>query len=234
METKLNKFKYAKYKFKYLCLKLQNGGYYENTPQNLAAAAIAVINCSFINTNQMSVDCNDEITKSYDEVLKVLEQERNNIEIDTTLSVVRKANQLKENQIKINNHKIKKSSVINVVTAPKDKLCDPTLATVASIYLSLIYVTDENKFITLIKDLINAKVINCKTRVSKERLEIKTKEIQEYYLKILLQINKFLTEIGDKIKYEQIFINSEFSKTDTEANAATKAKNSQEKKKIGR
>jgi hypothetical protein len=233
METKitqLNKFKYAKYKFKYLCLKLQNGGYSDVTPQNLAAAAIAVINCSFVGTNQISVDCIDETKKSYEEVLKELEDERNNITNDATLSTVKKANKLRENQVKIDNHKTKKSSVTNVITQPKDKLCDPVLATVASVYLSLIYATRPNDFITLIRDLINAKVNNCKIRiVDNQRFEVKKKEIQEYYLKVLMQINKFLTEIGQTTTYEKIFTNSEFSKTDEEANLPTKTKNSQEK-----
>jgi len=196
----------------------------------LAAAAIAVINCSFVGTNQMSVDCVDETVKSYEEILKELEDERTSITNDLTLSTVKKANKLRENQVKINNHKTKKSSVTNVITQPKDKLCDPVLATVASVYLSLIYAISPNDFITLVRDLINAKVNNCKTRiVDNQRFEIRKKEIQEYYLKVLMQINKSLTEIGQTITYEKIFTNSEFSKTDEEANLPTKTKNSQEK-----
>ena len=123
METKLNKFKYAKYKFKYLCLKLQNGGYSSDAPQNLAAAAIAVINCSFVNTNQMSVDCNDEIiksynkitksreiTKSYDEILKDLLSERDNIINNNTLSMIKKRSELIQIQVKIDEHNNKKKS----------------------------------------------------------------------------------------------------------------------------
>lgn len=233
METKttqLNKFKYAKYKFKYLCLKLQNGGYNDVTPQNLAAAAIAVINCSFVGTNQMSVDCVDETIRPYQEVMKELENEKLSIENDTTLSTVKKANKLREVQVKIDNHKTKKNSQQTTIN-PKDKLCDPTLATVAAIYLSIVYVTRPNDFMILIRDLINAKVNNCKSRIinNNQKLQIKTREIQEYYLKVLMQINKFLTKIGQTITYEKIFTNSEFSKTDEEANSPIRTKNSGEK-----
>jgi len=222
--------KYSKYKFKYLCLQMQKGGYNKIDAQNLAAAAIAVVNCTFAGTDQKSIDC-----KPFDktrEIVEKLEKEREEITSNTKLSNIQRMNKLRENQNELDKYKHynnKKSDVPDI----SNRTCDPVLATVASLYLALIYATKPEDFITLMKDLINSKYKNCGMLSEADKVE-KLKEIKEYYSKVLEKINKYLSKIGKPggTPFEKVFTSSEYSKVDKEANEAKRVANMPERAKL--
>jgi hypothetical protein len=233
-ELKKTKSQYNAIKFKYLFLKFineqttqlqqqeqeqeqkqkQEGGYTESSPTHLAAAAIAVINCTYAGTNQKSIDCVQPLPNN-DIKIKEINDELIKLE---NISGIKSINRKRELNIELNNLKNIKSNV-NTIDI-NNRICDQELATIASIFLSIIYITEPEKFITLINDLINTKFNNCKfTLVSNTKeIEAKKMEIVKYYLNVLKKINSYLENIGkqkqDGVSYEAIFTNAEYAKQD--------------------
>jgi hypothetical protein len=215
--------KYIQMKFKYLCLKIQNGGYIDNTPQQLAAAAIAVINCTYADSDQRSVDCISSDPREKE--MSDLKEAKSKLEADPnqTRKTRGEIASLDEKITKLNKLRELKTSVIVDIG---NRTCDHVLATVASIYLSIIYKLDKlkntNIFITMFYNLMYAKYINCK---EDQRSDVKKTEIIQYYLNTINRINQYLLNINQevtynngkpvKVSYDEIFANSEYGKQES-------------------
>jgi len=229
--------KYNKYKFKYLCLKLQKGGYnplktnsmvlaemskklcetdewknYYNTQEackenfsskisknleadyalsiNFTAAAIALMNCTTKNREIGSVDCKDTREKKVSSKFKPLSE-------------------VAERQKELNSLR-----TMNKCTA------DETLQLVASMFLAILHNSTKSGntsvFIKNLESIINHKKQNCKI-VSKDKSisSEKEKEIFNYYLNVIDQINTnlesislYLTKEANKV---QLISNSEYT-----------------------
>jgi hypothetical protein len=217
MKEQLNS-QYNAIKFKYLCLKLekqlknqtnnifkQTGGYTETTQTHLAAAAIAVINCTYFGTQQKSVDCSAPVVNTTERINQI------NAELVRleNLSGIANINKKRELNVELNSLKSVKSSVDSV--SVNNRTCDNVLATVASIYLSIIASDNVNTFTKLINDLINGKLVNC---TNDQKTEAKKLEIIEYFLNAVNKMNEYLENIGKNVSYEAIFTNAEYGKQD--------------------
>jgi len=217
--NKLNKLnsQYSATKFSYLCLKLekqiQNGGYTEATPTHLAAAAIAVINCTYFGTKQESVDCVEPVTDNSGRI-KEIEKEIADIDNKEKKTISdRKELATLTNELKTLTNKKQIVSDTDVT----NRECDNVLATVASIYLSIIFHDTQDIFIQLINDLIMKKVTNCiKREKDKKKLKSKINEIITYFLNVVNKMNTYLENIGktNNVSYEDIFTNAEYGKQD--------------------
>lgn len=220
------KTKYAQIKFKYLCLKLQNGGYTEVSPTHLAAAAIAVINCTYAGTNQQSVDCVAPISTNIERINQLNTEL---LALGENPSGIKNINRKREITVELNRLKTLKTEVKAVDV--NNRTCDNVLATVASIYLSIVFNTNETKstFITLINDLINAKIRNCSEA---QRTDEKKQKIIEYFLNTITKLNQYLSAISDidntstntSVSYKDIFTNAEYGKQDKKAIEALREK----------
>lgn len=210
--SKLN-YEYSLTKFRYLCLKLQNGGYTENTATHLTAATIAVINCTYYNTNQKSVDCVTIVDNT--QKINLLNDELVKLETEKGIKAIKRKLEIRSELDKLMLEKNK----INTRTDTPDvnkRTCDKILSTVASVYLSIIYNTNKNTFITLMNDLINAKINNCEIA---KRTEEKKYEIIKYFLNIIQKMNELLYLIDKQngVSYQDIFTNAEYGKQDKKA-----------------
>ena len=209
------KSQYNALKFKYLTLKIQkNGGYTETTPMHLAAACIAVVNCTYLGSNQESVDCPVSADPTLERI-KIIQEELKNLE---NVSGVKAINKKRELNMELSKLSVSKTKVDT--PSVNNRTCDTTLATVASIYLSIIYHTDKNKFMLTINDLINSKINNCEVAL---RSNEKKKQITEYYLRPIKKMNDYLLNICERktgsancVTYEDIFTNAEYGKQDKE------------------
>jgi hypothetical protein len=222
-ENELNTLKsqYCAIKFRYLCLKQeqefkyfkhfeqtkQAGGYTESSPTHLAAAAIAVINCTYFGTNQESVDCTKPIDNTQEKI-NIIKNELLTLE---NVSGIKAINRKRELNVELD----KLKTIRTEINKPNinNRTCDTTLATVASIYLSIIFHTDKDKFMLLFNDLINAKINNCEVA---QKTEEKKYEIIEYFLNSIEKMNNYLSLINkpNNVNYEDIFTNAEYGKQD--------------------
>lgn len=211
---------YVRSKFEYLCL--QFGGYSENSPTHIAAAAIAVINCTYFGTNQKSVDC-PSIDPNTDKISKI-EKELANL----TDSVKDRSKKM-ELTTQLNSLKTRKSEIKSIDVS--NRICDNVLATVASVYLSILFnmgittktitniITNTTTNITTdvftleLNNFINKKIRNCS---NEQRTPEKIKEIIKYYLNVINKINDYLENIAkpNGVSYIDMFTNAEYSKSD--------------------
>ena len=82
-----------------------------------------------------------------------------------------------------------------------NRICDNILATVASIYLSILFnmgtttntTNTTNSFTLALNDFINKKIRNCS---NEQRTPEKIKEIIKYYLNVINKINDYLENIA--------------------------------------
>jgi len=211
---------YVRAKFEYLCLKFnqtnqpnQLGGYSENSPVHVAAAAIAVINCTYFGTNQESVDCVDN-TSAEATAQKKAQLETEIAALGTSIKDRTKRMELTSQLNSLNTVKTDLTNISNI----SNRTCDKILATVASIYLSILFnstknTTNTDTFSTALNDLMNKKIINCK---SEKRTPEKIKQIIKYYLNVINKINEYLENIGtpNGVSYVDIFTNAEYGKSD--------------------
>jgi hypothetical protein len=218
---------YIRSKFEYLCLKFNNqynqhyqllqlGGYSENSPTHIAAAAISVINCTYFGTNQKSVDCptidpnTEQISKINAELAKLTESVKDR---GKKMELTRQLESLQPRKSQIKSE-IKSIDVSN-------RICDNVLATVASVYLSILFnmgsstnsESTTDSFTLALNDFINKKIRNCSKQ---QRTPEKIKEIIKYYLNVINKINYYLENIGkpNGVSYIDMFTNAEYGKSD--------------------
>ena len=242
------KFKYRALQFWF---NYQNGGYVANDAANLAAAATAVINCTNYGTNTESVDCAYTDAKkkkaSFEEQLKNLNNQLtahdckyqaisgeacSNESVSKLVAELKLVNVIKRNEKRANIEKeiqtihnelrlVNKTLENYSASDISNRTCDNNLATVASIYLSIIHHTFGG-LAQLMSDLISAKMTNCKKYLNPtEDQTNKLTEVVNYYMRALDKANQYLESIGstDAEKafgsYQNIFTNAEFAKQDT-------------------
>ena len=233
---------YVRSKFEYLCLKFNNqhnqhnqlfqsGGYSENSPTHIAAAAIAVINCTYFGTKQKSVDC-PSIDPNTEQISKI-EADIENLtdSIKDRGKRMELTTQLNSLKTQLNSQKTRKSEIKTIDVS--NRICDNVLATVASVYLSILFnmpivKTDKlttntfidpfmDPFTLALNDFINKKIRNCSNQqLTPEKIKKKIKEIIKYYLNVINKINDYLENIAkpNGVSYIDMFTNAEYGKSD--------------------
>jgi len=177
---------------------------------NFAAAAIAVINCTYFGTGQQSVDCPAAIDPN---VAKRADLEAQIAALDSSIKNRGKKMELTSQLNSLNVVKMDLTNLANV----SNRSCDNVLATVASVYLSILFnmstISTTDTFSSALNDLMNRKIANCTTT---HRTPAKIKEIIKYYLNVINKINEYLERIGkpNGVSYVDIFTSAEYGKSD--------------------